>query len=291
MQKPTLTILTTPPFPDYELLDTGAGKKLERFGRHIFIRPEPQALWRPSLTKAWNEADGTFESKDDEEKGGWRFQKPVARFEMSYKTLRFFAEPTSFRHMGVFVEHASHWDFIAEKIANAKRPIKALNLFGYSGVATLAAVAAGATVTHVDASKKMLDWTKENLTLSSLEGKPVRLIPEDALTFVKREARRGETYDVVLIDPPKFGRGPQGEVWKFEEHFPELLQEIKKILSPEPLCVIITAYAITTSALSIEYALRDILPPTGSFETGEMATCESSSGKLLSHAVFSRWSA
>ena len=291
---PILSILETPDWSDYELLDSGEGLKLERFGTYMFVRPEVQAMWSRSLSeKSWVSAHATFHATGEESGGHWVFKKKIPeRWEMSYKSLRFWAMTTPGRHLGVFPEVASHWNFIADKIKHTDRPLRILNLFGYTGLATLSAAAAGAQVTHVDASKKSVAWARENQSLSGLSDKPVRWIVEDALKFVQREHRRGAKYDGILLDPPKFGRGPKGEVWDVYKSLPNLLQSCSAILTDQPLFVIVTAYAVKASAIHIGQALREIMSKYGGYvDNGELATCEKSAGHLLSQAIYARWSA
>ena len=286
----------------YALLDSGDGMKLERFGAHVLARPELSAIWKPCLPKdAWDAADGIFKGAgEEEEKGGWKFKKNLEpRWRMQYQNISFFIKPTPFRHVGIFPEQASQWEWISGKIKNAGRPIKILNLFGYTGIASLVAAAAGAEVTHVDASKKIIAWARENQKLSGLsekpldsaQGKPIRWIIDDALKFVRREARRGATYDGFIIDPPKFGRGPKNEVWKIYEDLPLLLDECQKLFSKDLLFINLTCYAIRITPLSLDYALEERLTGRGGIiEQGELAISEQSSGRLLPQAVCARWS-
>ncbi|MDO8514926.1 MAG: class I SAM-dependent methyltransferase, partial [bacterium] len=227
---------------DYELIDSGNGKKFERFGQYTFVRPESQAIWFPKNTN-W-QADGVFVG--DEEAGRWRFNQPVPqRWEMIYGGIKFWAEATPFRHLGVFPEQFSQWEWMV-----SKKPQNVLNLFGYTGIASLILAKNGTKVTHVDASKKTIFWARENQKLSGLEDKPIRWIFDDALKFVEREARRGVKYDGIILDPPKFGRGPAGEIWKIEESLPALLLECANILCEKPLFVNLTTYAIRLSSYS-----------------------------------------
>jgi 23S rRNA (cytosine1962-C5)-methyltransferase len=281
---------------DYELLDTGEGEKLERFGPYTFVRPYEDAVWLKALTKEakeqWQNADGKFWSSKVGAKAGWKLEKKIKeKWEMSYKGIKFFASPTPFRHLGFFPEQASHWDFIENAIKNSGRKIKFLNLFGYTGVASLFALRAGAEVTHLDASKQTLDWVKENQKLSNLENSPMRVIEDDALKFLEREIKRGHKYDAIIMDPPKFGRGPKGEIWKIEEMLPKLLSLVKKILSDKPLFVILTSYAIESSSLSLGYALEEIMKDfTGTTEAGELCVLEKSNNRVISLANTAVWS-
>jgi 23S rRNA (cytosine1962-C5)-methyltransferase len=279
---------------DYELLDTGRGQKLERYGAYTFVRPEPQAMWSPVLkSSTWNSAHAVFQPTGEESGGHWQFNtQPNSAWAMRYKDLRFKVQTTSGRHLGVFPEQAVHWDWIAQRIREAGRPVQVLNLFGYTGLATLAAAAAGGRVTHVDASKKSVAWARENQDLSGLLERPIRWIVDDALKFVQREARRGVQYEALILDPPKFGRGPKGEVWEFFDLMPNLFAACQAVLSPQPLFVIITAYAIRASALSLHYSLEEIMKTySGSLSSGELALREKSAGRFISTAIFARWEA
>ncbi|MFA6520519.1 MAG: class I SAM-dependent methyltransferase [Candidatus Paceibacterota bacterium] len=278
---------------DYELLDTGEGEKLERFGKYVFVRPHEDAVWSKTLSKKeWADADGKFWSSKTGAKKGWTFSKTITeKWEMGYKGIKFLALPTPFRHLGFFPEQANHWDFIEEKIKSAKMPVKFLNLFGYTGVASLFALRAGAEVTHLDASNQTLNWAKENQNLNpDLKGLPMRIIEDDAIKFLEREEKRGNKYDAVIMDPPKFGRGPKGEVWKIEEMLPRLLQSVKKVLSDKPLFVIVTSYAIDSSSLSLGYALKDIMQDvTGEIEQGELCVLEKSKKRVIPLANTAIW--
>lgn len=290
---PHLTILTSPDWGDYELIDSGGGKKLERYGLYTFIRPEHQAVWQPALPEErWQAAHAVFQAGAGESGGEWVFNQPLKpRWVMRYKGLRFYAQVSGSRHMGVFPEQAAHWDWMREQVSRAAQKVNVLNLFGYTGLATLAVAQAGAQVTHVDASKKSVTAARENQALSGLDDCPVRWLVDDAFKFVRREVRRGSKYDAILLDPPKFGRGPQGQVWEFFESLPALLADCRRLLSARPLFVILTAYAIRASALSAYYALQEITAGLGgSLATGELTLVESSAGRRLSTAIFARWS-
>lgn len=298
----------------YSLLDSGEGMKLERFGAHTLVRPELSAIWHPALSKdQWDAADGIFhgggEDEEQDRGKGWQFKKDIEpRWHMQWQhvvsdlsramsreaepDITFFVEPTPFRHVGVFPEQASQWEWISGKIKKENRPVKVLNLFGYTGIASLVAAAAGAEVTHVDASKKIIAWARENQKLSRLEDRPIRWIVDDALKFVKREVRRGATYDGFIIDPPKFGRGPKGEIWHIYEHLPMLLDECQKLFSDNVLFINLTCYAIRITPLSLRYALEERLTDRrGTIEQGELTLHEQSANRLLPQAVCARWSA
>ena len=299
------TLLESSRWKDYALLDSGDGLKLERFGKYVFVRPESQAMWKRSLdTNAeWERVDAVFMPTGEESGGHWDFKKKVEeKWEMRYDltphppllkgegVLKFWVMTTPGRHLGVFPEVAAHWDWFSTLIARSNREINVLNLFGYTGLASLAAAAAGAKVTHVDASKKSVSWARENQALSKLTEAPIRWIVDDALKFVQREARRGVKYDGIILDPPKFGRGPKGEVWEVYKSLPNLLEACRACLSDHPLFVVTTIYAVRASAIHIAQAMDDLMNGfEGKIEMGELVTREQSAGRLLSHAVYARW--
>lgn len=288
-----------PGWSDFELLDMGAGEKLERYGKLTIVRPEPQAMGSRRLADStWRNADAVFSGDVEEEgPGRWKYRRDMPEtWPMRYENIRFLGRFTSFRHVGVFPEQAAHWSWMAERIRAARRPVKILNLFGYTGVASLVAAEAGAHVTHVDASKKAIGWARENQALSGLEDKPIRWICDDAGKFTAREGRRGNVYDGILLDPPKYGRGPKGEVWQLFEHLPEMLRLCREILSPDALFLVLTAYSIRASFLSTHELLAETLAGQGGvIESGELALIEKGGGedgggRALSTSMFSRWS-
>lgn len=295
---PTFTLLEATRWQDYELIDSGDGLKLERFGKYTFARPESQAMWSRALPQSeWNNAYGVFIPSGEESGGHWDLKKRVdEKWVMSYplpsgSPLRFNVMTTPGRHLGVFPEVASHWDFMADSIQKAGTKPNVLNLFGYTGIASLAAAAAGASVTHVDASKKSVSWARENQELSRLSDKPIRWIVEDALKYVQREAKRGVKYDGVILDPPKFGRGPKGEIWEVYKSLPNLLEDIRMCLSDNPLFVIVTVYAVRASAIHVAQAVEEMMKKyKGTLDSGELVTREKSKNRLLSQAVYARWS-
>jgi 23S rRNA (cytosine1962-C5)-methyltransferase len=294
LSAPQLDLLTSPDWVDYALLDSGGGNKLERYGPYTFVRPEHQAIWQPALPPGqWQAAHAVFQATGEESGGRWQFNKPVEpSWVMQYKGLKFQAQASASRHMGVFPEQAAHWDWLGELIRSAGRPVNVLCLFGYTGLATLAAAQAGARVTHVDASKKAIALARQNQTLSGLEERPIRWLVDDVEKFVRREVRRGAQYDGLILDPPKFGRGPEGQVWEFFEALPGLLQDCRSLLSPRPSFAVITAYAIRASALSLYYPLAEMVAGLGGrLSTGELGLIERSAGRLLSTAIFARWQA
>ena len=285
------TLVESPNWKDYALLDSGDGLKLERFGKYVFARPESQAMWKRTLTSEWNNADAVFQPTGEESGGHWDFKKKVdEKWQMKYGDLRFWTMTTPGRHLGVFPEVAAHWDWTSGVIANANREVNVLNLFGYTGLASLAAASAGAKVTHVDASKKSVGWARENQALSKLTEKPIRWIVDDALKFVQREVRRGVKYDGIILDPPKFGRGPKGEVWEVYKSLPTLLEACRQCLSDDPLFVVNTVYAVRASAIHVAQAMQDMMKDFGGkVDMGELVTREQSAGRLLSQAVYARW--
>lgn len=289
-----MELLASTDWKEYELIDSGNGAKLEQFGPYRFVRPEHQAIWMPALEeKQWKQAQAVFQPTGEESGGRWKFNQEIQDgWEMRYKALRFKALASPSRHMGVFPEQAVQWDWISQQIRSAGRPVRVLNLFGYTGLATLAAAQAGGQVTHVDASKKAIDWARTNQALSGLENKPIRWLVDDVEKFVQREVRRGSKYEGILLDPPKFGRGPAGQVWEFFEGMPELLQNCRLLLSDRPVFVVLTAYAIRASAMCIYYALQEALDGLGGKLTaGELVVNETSARRVLSMAIFTRWSA
>lgn len=289
-------ILEVAPNADYALLDSGAGEKLEQYGPYRIVRPEGQAIWQRALPAAeWNRADAIFTGDTDEEgMGRWRFPRaPLGEtWPMRHDGIDYLGRFTSFRHVGVFPEQASHWNHMEELIRAAKRPVRVLNLFGYTGLASLVAARAGAEVTHVDASKKAVGWARENQQVARLNDKPIRWIVEDAMKFAEREERRGSRYDIILLDPPAFGRGPKGEVWQLFEHLPAMADLCRAILAPKPLSVVLTAYSIRASFFAIHALMRDTFAGMGgTVESGELVIREKSAGRALSTSLFSRWEA
>ena len=332
--KKEIKIYCAKDWQDYELLDTGEGEKLERFGPYTFVRPYEDAVWSKTLTKevqkTWMDADGKFWSSKVGAKAGWQMsrlnldiKKKIEKWEMEYKGIKFFVLPTPFRHLSFFPEQASHWDFIEEKIRarissnfsslrsspeyrsgilgklkierNPSSSVKFLNLFGYTGVASLFALRAGADVTHVDASKISTEWAKENQKLNShlgLEKMSMKILCDDVMKFLEREIKRGNKYDAVIMDPPKFGRGPKGETWEIEKDLPKLLSQVRKILNDKPLFVILNSYAINASSLSLGYALESAMTGlNGEVVAGELCLLEKSNGRNISLSNTAIWEA
>ncbi|MBB5984845.1 class I SAM-dependent methyltransferase [Sphingobium lignivorans] len=286
-----LQTLIGEPWPDYGLVDSGAGRKLERYGRYRFIRPEPQAMWQPA-TADWA-ADASFIPASDEDGGGrWHFERPVPRegWPLVWNEVRFQASCTPFRHLGFFPDMAPVWQWGRAQLAGLAEP-QFLNLFGYTGVGTLSFSAAGAQCVHVDASKKSVAQARANAGLSGMEANPVRWIVEDAARFVAREVRRGRRYDGILLDPPKYGRGPDGEIWRLEEDLPGLIADCRRLLDGESRFLFLTVYAVRMSALAIGELLRAHLADLpGRIECGELAVREEARGLLLPTAIWARWS-
>ena len=305
----SFTLLESTRWTDYALLDSGEGLKLERFGKYVFVRPESQAMWKRALDAEWKNVDAVFVPTGEESGGHWDARKKIEeRWAMEYPvssvlpSLKFWVRTTPGRHLGVFPEVAAHWDWFSglihhtphgrrcREVHEGHKEVNVLNLFGYTGLATLAAAAAGAKVTHVDASKKSVSWARENQALSRLTEAPIRWIVDDALKFVQREARRGVKYDGMILDPPKFGRGPKGEVWEVYKSLPSLFEACRECLSENPLFVVTTVYAVRASPIHVAQAMDEMMSGFGGkIEMGELVTREQSAGRLLSQAVYARW--
>jgi len=276
---------------DYALLDSGDGAKLERFGQYTLVRPEQQAIWHRRLpAERWEAADAVFE-KGAGESGAWIRRRPIPeRWEMGYDGVRFWARLTGFRHTGVFPEQAVHWRWIADAIARAQRPVRVLDLFAYTALTSLFAARAGAQVTYVDASRPALTWARENQDVASMSAYPIRWLLDDAIKFVRREARRGSTYDALVMDPPVFGRGPKGEIWRFYESLPILLDLCAQVLSDRPLFVLINAYAIDVSSVTLANLLGDLTEGRGgTIEAGELGLQEQNAARILPSGMYAKW--
>lgn len=290
-----LRLIETTGFPDYALLDSGSGRKLERFGKFTFDRPEPQAIWSPKLAPVtWSRADAAFkaEKTDEESEGGnWQTARPLpATWPLQVMGVTTLCRLMSFRHLGIFPEQLPHWEWMVERIARVggERP-RVLNLFAYTGAASLIAAKAGAEVTHVDASKKAIQWAKDNQAASKLTEAPIRWILDDARKFVAREVRRAKTYHVILVDPPKFGRGPEGEVWDLFTHLAPLMRDCAALLDPKEASLVLTVYAIRASALAFDQLTREVLAGrSGSYDTGELAI-RAKDGNAVPTSLFTRW--
>ena len=282
-----LTTIVAEPWDDWGLIDCGHGRKWERYGAVTVVRPEPQAMWAPARDE-WS-PDATFVPGSDEEGGGrWVQHRPVpVSWPLARGDVRFHASLTPFRHLGFFPDMAPQWDFMRERSADAD----VLNLFGYTGVGSLLLSDAGARLVHVDASKKSVEGGRANATLSGMGDKPIRWIVDDAAKFTAREVRRERRYDGILLDPPKFGRGPEGEMWRLEEHLAPLLANCRQLLDADSRFLVLTVYAVRMSALAIGELLAQLTADLGgSVECGEMAVREETRGLLLPTAIFARWS-
>lgn len=279
--------LTTLPWSDYELLDSGENMKLERFGSVIVARPETQALWKKQKPELWETAHAVFAFRD--KRGAWDVRASVPEsWEVSWGDTRFSAQLTGFKHTGIFPEQAPNWEWSKEQIVKLENP-KVLNLFGYTGIASVVAAQAGAFVTHVDASKQSLDWAHGNARRSGVGEDRIRWVLDDALAFVKREARRGVLYDGVILDPPAFGRGAKGEVWKIEENLPELLESLKSVFSDKPgSFFLINGYAAGYAPRSFAQAVESTFGATGG-DCGELFIQESSSLRVIPAGIYVRF--
>jgi 23S rRNA (cytosine1962-C5)-methyltransferase len=290
----TPLVMRTSAWADYAMLDSGHGRKLERYGPYRVVRPEPQCLWEPRAPQAlWDGADAVFDPAGEEDEGRWRFQgRQAEAWPLAWRGVRFNGRFTAFRHLACFPEQAANWDWLDQAVRGAARPIRVLNLFGYTGVASLVCAAAGAAVTHVDASKKAIGWARENAALSGLAERPVRWICEDARRYVQREARRGARYDGIILDPPKYGRGPGGEVWRLFDDLPELLRLCVELLDGGARFLLLNTYAERISGLSLGALLADATAARGGrIDWGELALMEEAGERGVGLSFFARWSA
>lgn len=278
---------------DYTLIDANDGERLERWGKHILIRPDPQIIWSAdSKAPEWKRADGIYR-RSSSGGGGWVKKQLPEEWTISYGTLTFVLRPMGFKHTGLFPEQAANWDWFTSLIRDAGRPIRVLNLFAYTGGATVAAASAGASVCHVDAAKGMVAQAKENARLSGLESAPIRYIVDDCKKFVEREIRRGNKYDAIIMDPPSYGRGPSGEVWKIEESVDGLVRLTSQLLSDEPLFFLINSYTTGLSPLTMKYILDLHITAQrgGSCEAGELALPVKHTGGYMPCGASARWQA
>ena len=286
-----MTIMTKD-WKDYECIDAGNGEKLERWGSIILRRPDPQAMWDVNYSENWKIVDGHY-FRNNKGGGEWRFHSKLPEFwTVSYKGLTFKVSPTNFKHTGLFPEQAINWDFMMDKIKKSKRETKVLNLFSYTGAATMACSSAGAIVTQVDASKGMTEWAKENQKLCGLSENKIRFIVDDCLKFVEREYRRGNKYDAIVMDPPSYGRGPNKEVWKFEKNIYELITACIKILSDDPLFLLINSYTTGISNIVLENILKTTILkkyPNGKIETGEIGLPITRDNLILPCGIYGRF--
>ena len=276
---------------DYELLDASDGERLERWGKYILRRPDPQIIWKNAGThNAWKNADAIYK-RSSKGGGGWTKNELPDAWNITYGKLRFILKPMGFKHTGLFPEQAANWDWFSKLISEAKRPIKVLNLFAYTGGATIAAAAAGASVVHVDAAKGMVAQAKENAALSGLENAPIRYIVDDCKKFVERELRRGNRYDAVIMDPPSYGRGPSGEVWKIEDSVDELITLAAKLLSDKPLFFLVNSYTTGLSPMAMQYimGLKISSVHGGHLEAGELGLPVTRTGLFVPCGASARW--
>ncbi|HJJ10042.1 MAG TPA: class I SAM-dependent methyltransferase [Clostridiaceae bacterium] len=275
---------------DYEILDMANGEKLEKWKDVILVRPDPQIIWKSkSFPERWKNANARY-IRSSTGGGNWDFNKKVpANWQVKYKELIFNIKPMGFKHTGLFPEQAVNWDWMINKIQHANRDIKVLNLFAYTGGATVACSYAGASVCHVDSSKGMVTWAKENITSSGLQNNPVRYIIDDVVKFVSREIRRGNKYDAIIMDPPSYGRGSNGEVWKFEENISDLVELCTKVLSDRPLFFLINSYTTGISSTVLENILRLNIKAKGKLSSGELGLPMKDSNLVLPCGIFSRW--
>ena len=275
---------------DYEVLDTSGGEKLERWGDYLLVRPDPQVIWNtPKDLPGWRKMNGHY-YRSSKGGGEWEFFDLPKQWEIAYKDLRFNLKPFSFKHTGLFPEQAVNWDWFSDKIKNAGRPVKVLNLFAYTGGATLAAAAAGAAVTHVDASKGMVNWAKENAKSSGLEAAPIRWLVDDCMKFVEREIRRGNHYDGIIMDPPSYGRGPKGEIWKIEDSIYDFIKLCTQILSDAPLFFLVNSYTTGLAPAVLTYMLSTELKRFGGHvDSQEIGLPVTKTGLVLPCGASGRW--
>lgn len=277
---------------DYEILDMANGEKLERWGNIILIRPDPQIIWKEkSFPEKWKNANARY-NRSNTGGGNWNFIKPLPKsWQIKYKDLTFNIKPMGFKHTGIFPEQAVNWDWMMNKIRNSNREIKVLNLFAYTGGASVACLKAGASVCHVDSSKGMCEWAKENVASSGLRERPIRFLVDDVVKFVNREIRRGNKYDGIIMDPPSYGRGTNGEVWKFEENIADLVELCMNVLSDKPLFFLINSYTTGISSQVLENLLRINIPKKvgGKFSHGELGLPMTNSKLILPCGIYGRW--
>ena len=276
---------------DYEVIDTSDGEKLERWGKYTLVRPDPQVIWNtPKVDRRWRTHDARY-ARSNTGGGKWSENRLPERWQVQYGPLTFNVKPMNFKHTGVFPEQAVNWDFSMEQIRNAKRPVSVLNLFAYTGGATLAAAAAGASVCHVDAAKGMVSWARENAKSSGLENAPIRWIIDDCAKFVEREIKRGRTYDAIIMDPPSYGRGPSGEIWKLEKDLYPFLQLVTGVLSDDPLFVIINSYTTGLAPSVLGYMMDTLITTKHGRHTEcqELGLPVTNSGLTLPCGSTGRW--
>jgi 23S rRNA (cytosine1962-C5)-methyltransferase len=277
---------------NYELIDSGEGRRLERFGNYILDRPDPEVLWKKALpAPEWNKANAIF-------KNHWINKNVPERWQMEHSGIKFWLKLAPFKHTGVFPEQAVQWDWVNNQISKSTnidsrtdKQMNVLNLFAYTGIASLFAAKAGAKVTHVDASKPAITWANENRDLNGMQNSPIRWIVDDAIKFTEREAKRGVKYDAIIMDPPVYGHAPNGEPWDFNKDFPRLLENCKKILSENPLFILVNAYAVSSSSITLANTLQGYFGNLGgTLENGELTLKETSASRLLSTGIWAKWS-
>ena len=286
------SVMRTTGWADYGLIDSGHGRKLERYGRFTVVRPEPQCLWTPALpAEVWEAADAVFDPTDEEDAGRWKLKgQPPETWPLAWRDVKFNGRFTSFRHLAFFPEQAANWEWLDAAARRAGSQPRVLNLFGYTGVASLAMAAAGAAVTHVDASKRAVAWARENATLSGLAERPIRWITEDARKYVAREVRRGSKYEGIILDPPKYGRGPDGEVWRLFENLPELAGLCAELLSENAAFLVLNAYAERISGAALSGLLAEKLKGRGGhIEWGELALVQEGGARQVGMSFYARW--
>lgn len=284
----SIPIISPENWQDYQLLDSGMGEKLESFSGYKLIRPDPRAIWKKTNVSLWSQADGVFARNFAD--GRWNYRKPPPKkWQLQYNNLTFNLKPTDFRHVGIFPEQAVNWDWLAQQINGA--PLKVLNLFAYTGAASIAAAKAGAKITHVDSSKGIISWAKDNALSSDLAGDAIRWIEDDAYKFVTREQRRNSLYDGIILDPPRFGHGSKGEIWKLQDDLENLLTAVKEILSQNPKFVLMSVYTADLSAVAVGQLMQDVFGSLGGkTEFFELALQQQSSQRLLPSGIVARWS-
>ena len=276
---------------DYELIDCGDGERLERWGKYILVRPDPQAIWAtPRKNPLWRRADGRY-ARSSTGGGAWEKKQVPERWQIHYGPLTFQVKPMNFKHTGLFPEQGANWDWAGDLIRRAGRPISVLNLFAYTGGATVACAAAGASVCHVDAAKGMVQWARENARCSGLEESPIRWIVDDCGKFVEREIRRGRRYDAVIMDPPSYGRGPSGEIWKLEENLYPFVELVSQVLSDEPLFFLINSYTTGLAPSVLTYILETLITRRygGHTESDELGLPVTETGLVLPAGASGRW--
>ena len=275
---------------DYEIIDMANGEKLERWGNYILVRPDPQIIWKKKqFPKEWEKANATYH-RSKQGGGSWEYKTKIpSNWKIKYKDLVFNIKPMGFKHTGLFPEQAFNWDFMIKKIQKEDRPIKVLNLFAYTGGASVACLYAGASVCHVDSSKGMVTWAKENVILSGLQDRPIRFIVDDVVKFLEKEIRRGNKYDGIIMDPPSYGRGTKGEIWQFECNISDLIERAVKVLSNKPIFFLVNSYTTGISATVLENILKLNIPNKGKIISGELGLPMKDSNLVLPCGIYARW--